>query len=282
MTKVVHILQDLSSLVASWKEQGQKIALVPTMGALHAGHLSLIELARQQADKVIVSIFVNPMQFGPNEDLDKYPRHEVRDTEKVTSMHVDALYLPKVDAIYPAGFSTTIHVAGLSERLCGQFRPGHFDGVATVVAKLLLQSGCDVAVFGEKDYQQLQIIRRLVSDLNIPVEIVAGATMREADGLAMSSRNEYLALQERKIAPKLHAVLQELAEQLKKEKAKVAELLDAARLKLLDSGFTKLDYLELCDANNLESLSELDRPARLLVAAHLGKTRLIDNIAVRP
>lgn len=280
MIKIIHTPQELAALLADWRGRKTRIGLVPTMGALHAGHLSLLAQAKENADRVIASIFVNPTQFGPNEDLDKYPRHETRDIAKLDAMGVHAVYLPKTEVMYPAGYATTIHVAGVSEGLCGAKRPGHFDGVATVVAKLLLQVLPDVAVFGEKDYQQLRVIRRMVLDLNIPVSILSGATMREEDGLAMSSRNQYLSAEERAVAPKLYEILQRTKSQLNRQPDAVEKVLKSALEELLASGFAAVDYLELCDAENLQPLWGLTRPARLLAAAYLGKTRLIDNIAV--
>jgi pantoate--beta-alanine ligase len=280
MTKIIHTPQDLIAQVAVWRAAKARIGLVPTMGALHAGHLSLIAQARESAEKVIVSIFVNPTQFGPDEDFDQYPRHETRDIAKLTAMNVDAIYLPKVNSMYPEGFATSVHVTGISEGLCGAHRRSHFDGVATVVTKLLLQAMPDIAIFGEKDYQQLQVIKRVVADLNIPIKILSGATMREDDGLALSSRNQYLSADERKIAPLLQAMLQETAIKIQAEPLQVAALLQAGREKLIVSGFEFVDYMELCDAGNLQPLQIWNQPARLLAAAYLGKTRLIDNIAV--
>lgn len=279
MTTLIHTPQEMIRQSQEWKRSGQQISLVPTMGALHAGHFSLIEQARRQADRVVVSIFVNPLQFGPDEDFSRYPRHEAKDTARVTAMGTDVLYLPKAEAIYPPGFATRVHIEGLGDRLCGTFRPGHFDGVLTVVLKLFLQVAPHLAIFGEKDYQQLQIIRRMVADWNIPVEIQAAPTLREGDGLAMSSRNEYLTPEERTIAPRLYVVLRETAKELAGGVA-VSAALESAKVDLIAAGFTKLDYLELCDAETLEPLAELKTPARLLAAAWLGQTRLIDNVAV--
>lgn len=256
------------------------MALIPTMGALHAGHLSLVAQAKEQADKVIATIFVNPTQFGPNEDYSRYPRTEKADIAALESVNVDAVYLPSVDAIYPDGFSTGISVSGITSILCGAARPGHFDGVATVVCKLLLQALPDIAIFGEKDYQQLQVIRRMVADLNLPVRIQGAPIIRESDGLAMSSRNRYLSQTERKIAPTLYEILLKAANLLKKNNGRSSEILPNMINEIVVSGFTSVDYLELRSANNLTLLETLSEPARLLVAARLGSTRLIDNIAV--
>lgn len=280
MTKIIHTTQELSALRAEWRSQKAKVGLVPTMGALHAGHLSLIPQVREQVEKVVVSIFVNPTQFGPNEDFARYPRHEARDITKLTSMGVDAIYLPKAEAMYPKGYATVVHVAGLGEGLCGPLRPGHFDGVATVVAKLLIQVMPDVAIFGEKDYQQLQVIRHMAKDLNLPVKILDGATIREKDGLAMSSRNQYLSDAERVVATALFRILQQTATALRAQPEAVEALLVAGEKALFTAGFQSVDYLQLCDAETLKPLGRLEGKARLLVAAYLGKTRLIDNIAV--
>lgn len=255
------------------------MALIPTMGALHAGHLSLVAQAKEQADKVIATIFVNPTQFGPNEDYSRYPRTEKADIAALESVNVDAVYLPSAETMYPEGFSTGISVSGITSTLCGAARPGHFDGVAIVVCKLLLQALPDIAIFGEKDFQQLQVIRRMVTDLNLPVRIQGAPIIRESDGLAMSSRNRYLSEAERKIAPALHQTLLKTAHILKKN-GRSSEILPKMIDEILATGFSSVDYLELRSVNNLTLLETLSEPARLLVAARLGTTRLIDNIAV--
>jgi pantoate--beta-alanine ligase len=251
------------------------------MGALHDGHLSLVAAGLKEADRVLVSIFVNPTQFGPNEDFAAYPRTEAADAAKLDQAGAHAIFAPSVEEMYPAGASTTVTVAGLSEGLCGAFRPGHFAGVATVVTKLLNQAQPDVALFGEKDYQQLQVIRRLTADLDMPVTIRGVPTLREADGLAMSSRNAYLSPQERAVAPALHRALQEAAARLRRG-AGSADAAEQAIEAILAAGFGSVDYLELRGADDLAPMSVLDRPARLIVAARLGKARLIDNIPVQP
>ncbi len=271
----------LRSVVDAWHDAGLRVALVPTMGALHDGHMTLVGRGLQLADRVIASVFVNPTQFGPNEDFAAYPRREAGDAELLAGAGAHALYAPTVDEMYPDGFATTVGVSGLSEGLCGAFRPGHFAGVATVVAKLLLQARPDVALFGEKDYQQLQVIRRMVRDLDIPAAVVGVPTVREADGLAMSSRNAYLTPVERAIAPALFRALTEAAARLAAG-APVAEQEERARVAVLAAGFASVDYLELRDADSLARLDRLDRPGRLLAAARLGKARLLDNIAVSP
>ena len=276
--------EGLRRQTGQWRTAAERIALVPTMGALHEGHLSLVRLARQRARRVIVSIFVNPTQFGAGEDLDAYPRQMEADINKLAVVGADAVFAPSAGEIYPKGFATTVCVSGVSEDLCGAARPGHFDGVATIVAKLLLMAAPDIAVFGEKDFQQLLVIRRMTLDLNIPVDIVGAPIVREADGLAMSSRNAYLTGQQRAVAPRLHEVLVETAEALKLG-APVAETLQTAREELAEAGLQP-EYVELRHGESLAPLARLDgAPARLLVAARLGGARLggariIDNMAV--
>ncbi|MDB5450239.1 MAG: panC [Phenylobacterium sp.] len=278
---VVRTVADLRARVRTWRAGGERVGFVPTMGALHEGHLSLVRLARERADHVVASVFVNPTQFGPNEDFDAYPRTEARDAELLASAGCELLFAPDVAEMYAPGFSTTITVAGVSEPLDGAARPGHFAGVATVVSKLLLQTAADVAVFGEKDYQQLQVIRRLVRDLDIPVEIVGAPTARAPDGLALSSRNAYLSAEERAAAPALARALTAAAEQLRAGAA-VDETEAQARAALEAAGFRKIDYVEVRAADDLARLGPgpIAAPARILAAAVLGRTRLIDNMAV--
>lgn len=249
------------------------------MGALHEGHLSLVRAAMQRADKVIVTLFVNPTQFNNAADLAAYPRTESEDAARLAPSGCHLIYAPSAAEMYPPGFSTTVTVTGVSEGLCGAFRPGHFEGVATVVTKLLLQTGADLAVFGEKDFQQLHVVRRLARDLDIPVEIVGLPTVREADGLAMSSRNARLTVAERRIAPRLHAVLVAAAEQIAAG-APARAALTGAKAAILAAGFDRVEYLELRAEEDLSPPDTLDRPARLLAAAWLGDTRLIDNLEV--
>jgi pantoate--beta-alanine ligase len=272
---------EVRGAVAQWRQAGLSVALVPTMGALHAGHLSLVARGLQLADRVVTSVFVNPTQFGPKEDFAAYPRQEDGDAALLAGAGAHLLYVPTVEAMYPLGFATSITVGGVAEGLCGTFRPGHFSGVATVVTKLLLQTGPDVALFGEKDYQQLQVIRRMVADLDIPVRIEGVPIKREADGLALSSRNAYLSAEERATAPRLHATLTAVVRRLQDGQA-VDAALAWGRDQLLAAGFRAVDYLELRDASDLVPISRPDRTGRLLVAAHLGRTRLIDNVAVPP
>jgi pantoate--beta-alanine ligase len=281
MLPVFRTVAALRAQSDAWRKEGLRIALVPTMGALHDGHLSLIRAAKERADKVLASIFVNPTQFGPKEDFAAYPRQEEQDLAKLESAGTDGAYLPGIGEIYPPGFATSITVGGVSEGLCGAVRPGHFAGVATVVAKLLLQSSADIALFGEKDYQQLQVIRRMARDLDLRVAIEGVPTMREPDGLAMSSRNAYLSPEERAIAPALYRELMGILAELR-QGADAAQSLAAGIRRILEAGFSSVDYLELRAAEDLAPLVRFDRPARLLVAARLGKTRLIDNIPAPP
>ena len=262
------------------KQKGKTIGFVPTMGALHDGHITLVKAAKSRCDKVVVSIFVNPTQFGPNEDFDAYPRNEAADLDKLAKAHADLAYLPTVDIMYPPGTSTTVNVTGLTDGLCGAARPGHFQGVTTVVTKLLLQALPDAAFFGEKDYQQLKTITRMARDLDIPAGIVGVPTVREPDGLALSSRNVYLNPAQRAQALAIPHTLQAVAKRLA-DGSDAAAHLAWGRSELLRGGFDSVDYLELCDADDLTPLPHIGpRPARLIVAARIGKTRLLDNIAV--
>ena len=265
-------------LVGQWRQEGQTIALVPTMGALHEGHLSLVRQAKQQAKRVVVSIFVNPTQFAPNEDFSSYPRQLQRDLDLLQTVGIDAVFTPDAAVMYPAGFATTISMVGpAAAGLEDASRPVFFNGVATVVAKLLVQVAPDLAIFGEKDFQQLAVLKQLVLDLDLPVAVQGGPTMREADGLAMSSRNVYLSEPERAIAPALHHVLQNIKAGVAARQA-VSPLIATAKTELEQAGF-KMDYLVLRDAVTLGEWHGQSQ-GRLLVAAWLGKTRLIDNIAV--
>ena len=277
--RVVRSVAALRDAVAAWRASGGAVALVPTMGALHRGHLALVAHARERARHVVASLFVNPAQFGPAEDFSRYPRNEAADAAALEAASCDLLYAPDLAEMYPPGFSVTVDPGPLAERLCGRFRPGHFKGVATVVAKLLLQARPDLACFGEKDYQQLQIIRAVARDLDIPVRIDGVPIVREPDGLALSSRNVYLTPSERAVAPELHRALVEAARRVRAG-ANPREAERAAASSLLAAGFAKVDYVEICDAATLEPVTQLDRPARILGAAWLGATRLIDNIAL--
>lgn len=277
---IVRTLAGLRATVAGWRREGATVAVVPTMGALHEGHLSLVRAALDRAERVIVTLFVNPKQFNSAADLAAYPRTENDDAAKLGPLGAHMLYAPEAGEIYPEGFATTVSVSGVSEGLCGAFRPGHFDGVATVVAKLFLQTGADLAFFGEKDFQQLHVVRRMARDLDIPVEIVACPTVREADGLALSSRNVRLSPAERAIAPKLAEILVATSRRLAAG-ADVEAALAEAGAAVVAAGFDVVEYLELRAEDDLAPLDGLSRPARLLVAAWLGETRLIDNVEVR-
>ena len=258
---------------------GKSLALVPTMGALHAGHIALVEEARRRADRVVATIFVNPLQFGANEDLDRYPRQEEQDAEMLEQAGCDLLWLPQAQDMYPPGFATTVSVEGLSDRWDGEARPGHFDGVATVVAKLLCAVRPDIAIFGEKDFQQLAVIRRMTQDLQLGVEILGHPTIRDADGLALSSRNAYLSADERQNALALPQALNEAAAQIRSGMP-VADSLAQAKERLTAAGFARIDYVALVNALTLEPLDRAGGPMRLIAAAVIGRTRLIDNIAV--
>jgi pantoate--beta-alanine ligase len=277
---MVRTVGELRRAVQAIRVAGRRLALVPTMGALHEGHTSLIRAARQRADAVCVSIFVNPRQFGPNEDFDAYPRQMQEDRAMLEHAGVELLFAPAIEEMYPPGFVTTVNVAKLTEPLCGADRPHHFDGVATVVTKLLLQALPDVAILGEKDFQQLLVVKQLVRDLDIPVRIEGCPTWREPDGLALSSRNKYLSPEQRAIAPSLHRALQDVAAHFRSGDEIAAHCARAARM-LRDKGFASVDYLEVRDAETLTLLSRVeDRPARVFGAARLGTVRLIDNVPV--
>lgn len=271
----------LTDALACLRMRARRVAFVPTMGALHEGHAALVREGLKMADAVVASVFVNPTQFGPNEDFSRYPRGLAADAALLEAEGAAILYAPDAPGMYPEGFATSIRVAGASEGLCGASRPGHFEGVATVVAKLLNRVRPDIALFGEKDYQQLAVIRRMVRDLDMGVEIRGVPTVREPDGLALSSRNRYLSPKERAAAPALHAALTQAARAIQTGEA-VADALEHAKSALQDAGFTPVEYLELRDAESLAPLASLTRPARLLASARLGTTRLIDNIPVEP
>ncbi len=275
--EVVRELEALRAVLARWRAEAATVALVPTMGALHAGHLSLIAEARRRAARVVASIFVNPKQFGPTEDLARYPRQEAADAGALAEAGCDLLWLPSVEVMYPAGFATTVSVAGVTEVLDGAARPGHFDGVATVVAKLFNQVRPTLALFGKKDWQQLQVVRRMVADLDFGIEIVGVPTRRDADGLALSSRNIYLSTDERARAVALPRALGEAARRIARGAA-TDDALAEARGVVEVAGFA-VDYLALVDAERLTDAAP-DRPRRLLAAARIGTTRLIDNMAV--
>lgn len=277
--QLIRRVDALRSALGALRADGGRVALVPTMGALHAGHMELVAEARRRADHVVVSIFVNPTQFAAGEDLAVYPRREAADARMLEEAGVAILWAPEADEMYPPGHATRIVVGGPAEPLDGAARPGHFEGVATVVAKLFNQVGADVALFGEKDWQQLAVIRRMVVDLDMPIEVVAVPTAREDDGLALSSRNAYLDEGERLAARALPRALGEAAATIRGG-GDVAAALETARGRLVDAGFGPVDYVALHDAATMEPMDRLDAPARLLAAARIGRTRLIDNIPV--
>jgi len=278
---IVRTRTALRAEIAATRAAGGRVGLAPTMGALHEGHLSLIRLARARVDQVVASLFVNPAQFGPGEDFTTYPRDEARDAALLAEAGCDLLYAPAPEEIYPPGFSTAITVSGVTADMEGAVRPGHFTGVATVVAKLLIQATPDIAVFGEKDYQQLQTIRRLTLDLDLPVAIVAAPIVRDADGLALSSRNAYLTPPQRAAAPALYQALRK-AKAAIEDGVRADEAESAGRAALLAAGFDAVDYFELRGVEGLArlGLGPADGAARLLAAARLGRTRLLDNVAV--
>ena len=276
---VVRDVVGLRSGIAAWREAGLTVGLVPTMGALHEGHLSLVRTAKERCDRVVTSLFVNPRQFAPHEDFERYPRDEAGDASMLASAGCDLLYAPERSVMYPQGFATNVIVADVSTPLEGEFRPHFFGGVATVVTKLLLQALPDTAFFGEKDYQQLLVIKRMAHDLDIPVAITGCATVREHDGLAMSSRNAYLSADERRVAARLNLILHDAIKAAHAGEPIADAEAEAAR-HMIAAGFTSVDYVSIRDAETLGPISDLSRPARVLAAAWLGKTRLIDNMAV--
>ena len=276
---VARTVEVLRKQVAAWRSNGKTVGMVPTMGALHAGHLSLVEQAKAACDHVVVSIFVNPTQFAPHEDFDDYPRTEADDAIKLADTGTDLIFGPNAREMYPDGFSTAITVSGVSRDLESVTRPHFFGGVATVVSKLLIQCGPDKAFFGEKDYQQLQVIKRLAADLNLPTEIVGGTTMREEDGLAMSSRNSYLNDDERLKAATIYRVMLRINALLQQGET-IENACSWGEEELRANGFSPIDYVTVRDAETLSTIEQLESPARILIAAKLGSTRLIDNMAV--
>jgi pantoate--beta-alanine ligase len=279
--EIARTVEALRQTVAGWRRQGERAGLVPTMGAIHDGHLELVRTARAENERVVASLFVNPKQFGPSEDFSAYPRDETADFAAFEKAGVDLVFTPSVEEMYPPGFAASVRVGGTGDDLEGAFRPGHFEGMATVVCKLLLQCLPDAAYFGEKDYQQLLVVRRMARDLDIPARIAGVPTVREADGLALSSRNVYLSAEERRTAPLLNRVLREVAAGIVAHPDTIDASLERGRDALDARGFA-VDYLELRDAADLAPVNYLAAPSRLLVAARLGRTRLIDNIAVVP
>lgn len=279
---IVRTVAGLRKRISAWRRQSDSIGLVPTMGSLHDGHLALVGASLTDCRRTIVTIFVNPTQFGPTEDFETYPREEAADLAKLSALGADLVFLPDAQEMYADGFATRVNVSGVSEGLCGAVRPHFFQGVATIVSKLLLQSLPDRAYFGEKDYQQLLVVKRLARDLDIPTEIVGVPTVREADGLALSSRNAYLTAEQRVVAPRLHQTMREVANSIRQGGAPAAAL-DQGLAALHDAGFDPVDYLEARDGESLAPLGERRAPAqrgRVFAAAYLGDTRLIDNIAI--
>jgi pantoate--beta-alanine ligase len=279
--QIIHRLSALRDRLNFIRSSGGTIALVPTMGALHDGHMTLVKVARQQADHVVVSIFVNPRQFGPSEDFSAYPRTVDADASLLVAGGVDMLWIPGVEDVYPPGYATNISVAGLGDGLCGAARPGHFDGVATVVTKLFNQVRPDMALFGEKDWQQLAIIRRVALDLDLGVDVIGVPTVRDKDGLALSSRNAYLTKAERKAAVAFPNALKNAVSSIE-QGGDVAKALAEVHAELVTAGFNAPDYVTLAGADDLVPMTVLDRPARLLAAARLGGARLIDNMPIDP
>ena len=275
-------IDDMRAASRAARLTGLRVGLVPTMGALHDGHLSLVRAAKSQCDVVVVSIFVNPLQFGPNEDLAKYPRTFERDCELLEREGIDFLFAPSTEEMYPANAVTYVTVDGLSDKLCGRSRPGHFRGVTTVVAKLVAIVEPDLAFFGQKDAAQAAIIRRMVRDLNFPAEIIVCPIVREPNGLAMSSRNAYLSPQERESALALYRSLSEIRRAFEQGERRTARLIEAGKRVLAGESGVRLDYLEIVDPETLDPLLEVDRPALVAVAAFVGSTRLIDNIVLSP
>ena len=277
----VSTVPELRAIVREWRENGETVALLPTMGALHAGHLSLAKQGKQKCNRLVTSIFVNPTQFAPQEDFSTYPRTFEDDLEKLVTVDCDLVWAPTADVMYPHGFATMIKPEGAALGLETDFRPHFFSGVATVCCKLFTQSGADIALFGEKDYQQLCVVRQMVRDLDLPLEIVGCETVREADGLAMSSRNAYLSESERQIATSMHRVLTEVSDAFRTDSSDPAQLCETASNDLLKAGFKSIDYIAIRDADTLAPIEVGSKQAgRILAAAWLGETRLIDNIAI--
>ena len=278
---VVATIKELQNALHKHRQANKKIAVVPTMGNLHEGHLALVKTAQQHADIVVVTLFVNPTQFGANEDLDSYPRTFQDDCDKLDALNTSILFAPNIDEMYPLGGDQTthVHVPNMTQVLCGASRPGHFDGVTTIVSKLFNITRADIAIFGEKDYQQLAVIRRMVNDLNIPIKIIGKPIVREPDGLAMSSRNGYLSEKERRIAPRLHQLLQAIKQEIIEGNHDLKSLESQSITDLIEAGF-KPDYLQIYQRNELRPATENDKEIIILAAAFLGSTRLIDNIYV--
>ncbi len=280
--KIVERLHEAYALVDHWRREGLRIGLVPTMGALHEGHLSLVRTSHKDCDITVATIFVNPAQFGPHEDFSRYPRTLEADFELLTGAQADMVFVPQNDELYPPGFSTFIDPPAIASGLEGEFRPAHFRGVVTIVMKLFQILPATIAYFGQKDFQQLQVIRRMVEDLNVPIRVEGCETVRETDGLAMSSRNRYLSTEDRQAALGLWKALSRVQQMVAVGERSVEALETALRTTLLDSGIERIDYARVVDRENLSELQTLDRSAVALLAAHVGKTRLIDNLLLDP
>ena len=279
--EVIDSVREMQEMALEWRARGYRVGLVPTMGALHEAHLSLVREAIRRADRVIVSIFVNPLQFGPSEDFDSYPRQLEEDCRKLERLGVHCVFAPDMREMYPRGFQTTVSVKELTRHLCGLYRPGHFDGVTTVVLKLFNICQPSFAVFGEKDFQQVRVIEQMVQDLNVPVEIVRHPTVRESDGLAMSSRNQYLSEEERRAAPAIYRTLELLKERIENGERDAKALVQAGR-KMLEEEGLRVQDLAVCDPNTLEDVDVVDSRVLIATAAFLGKARLIDNVLATP
>ena len=281
MMEIIKEIELMQGLSEKWRRHGDIICLVPTMGFLHQGHIELLRVGREKGDRLIMSLFVNPIQFGPQEDYKGYPRDAERDLDKARSVRVDTVFMPTVEEMYPDGFQSTVGVEEITRYLCGRSRPGHFAGVTTVVAKLFIITKPHLAIFGEKDYQQLIVIKRMVKDLSMDIEVIGVPTVREKDGLAISSRNSYLTPEERSSALSLKKGL-DLAKAMAAEGGKdPAEIKDAVRELILSHPFTEIDYIALCDPEKLTDLEIIDRPFLFALAVRVGKARLIDNVIVR-
>jgi pantoate--beta-alanine ligase len=279
--KVIETVTDIRKYVQEQKRKGLKLSLVPTMGALHEGHLALINAAQKENDIVIVSIFVNPTQFGPKEDFEAYPRTLHDDLKKIENYNVQCVFSPSVNEMYPKGFSTSVHISGITDILCGAKRTGHFDGVGLIVAKLFMLCLPETAYFGEKDFQQICIVNKLVQDLNIPVSIIPVPTVRDKNGLALSSRNQYLNANEYKVASTLNVTLSKMAQLLNNDKCTINECVTWGRGELENQGFEEIDYLEIRDSTELRLADKVHNNLRIFAAVKLGKARLIDNIPIK-
>ncbi len=278
--QVIEQIQACRATIRAMQAEGLRVGLVPTMGALHEGHLSLVRAARKCCDRVALTIFVNPTQFSPNEDLDSYPKPLEADLAACRAEGVDLVFTPSIDAMYPKGMETSVHVTGLTDELCGKNRPGHFDGVTTVVAKLFGILPADAAFFGEKDYQQLMVVKRMAKDLDFPIEVVGCPIVRESDGLALSSRNVYLSTEQRKQATSLSRGLFAARQSVNQGMTSVKDITGKIRAIIEDAGPCAVDYVEVVDAETLATLCQIDRPARICVAVKIGDCRLIDNVPV--